>query len=151
MAAKDFIRNNWPTITIGVTIAAIVVAAGIMLRSVPPDKIVIATGGQGGAYYKFGNRYREELARIGVKVEVRETKGSPDNLALLHNPKSGVSAALIQGGIVTEDDGKDLETLGTVFYEPLWLFGKRGVTGKGLGGLRGKTVAVGPDGSGTQK
>jgi TRAP-type uncharacterized transport system substrate-binding protein len=151
MAVKDFIRNNWPAITICVTATAIAFSAIVMLRNVPPDKIVIATGGQGGAYYRFGNRYREELARIGVKVEVRETKGSPDNLALLHDPKSGVSAALIQGGIVGEDDSKDLETLGTVFYEPLWLFGKRGVTGKGLGGLRGKSIAVGPDGSGTQK
>jgi TRAP transporter TAXI family solute receptor len=151
MAAKDVIRNNWPTITICVTAAAIAVAAIAMLRSVPPDKIVIATGGQGGAYYGFGNRYSEELARAGVKVEVRATNGSPENLALLHDPKSGVSAALIQGGIVSPDDARDIETLGTVFYEPLWLFGKRGVTGKGLGGLRGKTVAVGPDGSGTQK
>jgi TRAP-type uncharacterized transport system substrate-binding protein len=151
MAAKDVIRNNWPTITICVTATAIVAAALVMLRSVPPDKIVIATGGQGGAYYGFGNRYSEELARAGVKVEIRESKGTPDNLALLHDPKSGVSAALIQGGIVGPDDARDLETLGTVFYEPLWLFGRRGVTGKGLGGLRGKTVAVGPDGSGTQK
>jgi TRAP-type uncharacterized transport system substrate-binding protein len=151
MAAKDFIRNNWPTITIGVTITAIAVAAFVMLRSVPPDRIVIATGGQTGAYYKYGNRYREELARVGVKIEVRPTNGSPENLALLHDPKSGVSAALIQGGIVSPDDADDLETLGTVFYETLWLFGKRGVTGKGLGGLRGKTVAIGPDGSGTQK
>jgi TRAP transporter TAXI family solute receptor len=151
MAVKDFIGNNWPAITITVTATAIVVAAVVMLRNVPPDKIVIATGGQGGAYYKFGNRYREELERAGVKVEIRETKGSPDNLAQLHDPKSGVSAALIQGGTVGPDDAKDIETLGTVFYEPLWLFGKRGATGKGLGGLRGKSIAVGPDGSGTQK
>jgi TRAP-type uncharacterized transport system substrate-binding protein len=151
MAAKDVIRNNWPTITICVTATAIAAAAIMMLRSVPPDAIVIATGGPSGAYYKFGARYRDELARAGVKVEVRESKGTPDNLALLHDPKSGVSVALIQGGIVGPNDARDLETLGTVFYEPLWLFGKRGVTGKGLGGLRGKTVAVGPDGSGTQK
>jgi TRAP transporter TAXI family solute receptor len=151
MAVKDFIRNNWPAITICVTATAIAIAAVVMLRNVPPDRIVIATGGQGGAYYKFGNRYREELARAGVKAEVRATNGAPENLALLHDPKSGVSAALIQGGTVGPDDAKDLETLGTVFYEPLWLFGKRGVTGKGLGGLRGKSIAVGPDNSGTQK
>ncbi len=151
MAAKDYIRHNWPTITICVTATAIAAAAIMMLRNVPPDKIAIATGAPSGAYYKFGNRYKDELARAGVKVEVKESKGSPDNLALLHDPHSGVSAALIQGGIVDEDDAKDLETLGTVFYEPLWLFGRRGVTGTGLGGLRGKTIAVGPDGSGTQK
>lgn len=151
MAAKDHIRNNWPTITICVTATAIAAAALLMLRSVPSDKIVIATGGQGGAYYRFGARYREELAPAGVKVDVRESQGTPDNLALLHDPASGVSAALIQGGIVGPDDARDLETLGTVFYEPLWLFGQHGVTGGGPGGLRGKTIAIGPDGSGTQR
>src|SRR5262249_8148533 len=151
MAAKDVIRNNWPTITICVTAAAIAAAAIVMLRTVPTGKIVIATGGQSGAYYKDGNRYREELARAGVKVEVRATNGTAENLALLHDPKSGVSVALIQGGIVGPDDARDLETLGTVFYEPLWLFGKRGVTGKGLGGLRGKTIATRPEGTGTTK
>jgi TRAP-type uncharacterized transport system substrate-binding protein len=151
MAVKEFFRNHWPTITISVTAAAIAAAAIVMVRSVPPDTIVIATGGQGGAYFKFGNRYREELAPAGVKVEVLETKGTPDNLAKLHDPNSGVSVALIQGGIVTPEDARDLQTLGTVFYEPLWLFGRRGVTAQGLGGLRGKTVAIGPDGSGTQK
>jgi TRAP-type uncharacterized transport system substrate-binding protein len=151
MAAKDFFHNNWPTITVAVTAAAIAVAAVMIVRSAPPDRIAIATGGQSGAYFKFGIRYRDELAQSKVTIDVRETKGTGDNLALLHDLKSGVSAALVQGGIVTPEDGKDLETLGTVFYEPLWLFGRLGVTGKGLGGLRGKTVAVGPDGSGTQK
>jgi TRAP-type uncharacterized transport system substrate-binding protein len=151
MAAKDVIRNNWPAITISVTAAAIAISAIMMLNNLPPDAIAIATGARGGAYYGFGSRYREELALAGVKVDIRETKGSPDNLALLHDPKSGVSAALVQGGTVGPDDGKDLETLGTVFYEPLWLFGRRGITTKGLNGLRGKTVAIGPDNSGTKK
>jgi TRAP transporter TAXI family solute receptor len=151
MAAKDFIRNNWPTITICVTTAAIAVAGLVMLRSVPPDTIVIATGAKSGAYYKFGNDYHDQMALAGVKVEVRATNGSPENLKLLHDPKEGVSAALVQGGIVGPEDARDLETLGTVFYEPLWLFGRQGVTIKGLGGLRGKTVAIGPEGSGTKK
>jgi TRAP-type uncharacterized transport system substrate-binding protein len=71
-------------------------------------------------------------------------------------PSLRVSAAPVQGGIITgPDDARDLASLGTVFYEPLWLFGKHevidDVNRDGLGGLKGRKVAVGADGSGTQK
>jgi TRAP transporter TAXI family solute receptor len=150
MAAGDFLRNNWPAITVTVTAAAIAFAGAVMLFSIPPRTIGMATGALGGAYYEFGNRYREALARANVQVRVMQTAGSPDNLALLHNPRSGVSAALVQGGTISPEDSAELESLGTVFYEPLWLFRRRGVAGDGLDGLRGKKIAIGPDRSGTQ-
>ena len=150
MAARDFLRNNWPAITVAVTAAAITVAGGVMLLSIPPRTIGMATGALGGAYYEFGNRYRDELARANVAVRVVQTAGSPENLALLHDPHSGVSAALVQGGTINPEDSSELESLGTVFYEPLWLFRRSEVAGGGLDGLRGRKIAIGPDRSGTQ-
>jgi TRAP transporter TAXI family solute receptor len=150
MAARDVLRNNWPAVTIAVTAAAIAFAAVVMLLGLPPRTIVMATGGMGGAYYEFGNRYRAELARTNVALRVMQTAGSLENLALLRNPQSGVSVALVQGGTIKPEDGSDLESLGTVFYEPLWLFRRREAGGTGLDGLRGKKIAIGPDRSGTQ-
>jgi len=150
MAARDFLRNNWPTITIAVTAVAIACAAIVMLRGMPPRVIVIATGAEGGAYYEFGKRYRTELAGASVEVRVVPTAGSVENLALLLDPHSGVSAALIQGGTVTAEDSSKLESLGTVFYEPLWQFRRREIAGEGLDGLRGRKISVGPEGSGTR-
>jgi TRAP transporter TAXI family solute receptor len=150
MAAREFLRTHWPAVTIAVTAAAIALAAVVMLLGLPPRTIVIATGGLDGAYYEFGNRYREELARANVEVRVLPTAGSPENLALLRDPRSGVSVALVQGGTVKPEDSSELETLGTVFYEPLWLFRRREVEAAGLDSLRGKRIAIGPDRSGTQ-
>src|SRR5260370_19069210 len=79
-----------------------------------------------------------------------QTAGSPENLALLHDPRSGVSVALVQGGIMNPEDSSELESLGTLFYEPLWLFRRREVGGGGLDGLRGRKIAIGPERSGTQ-
>ena len=150
MAVKDVVRNHWPTITIIVTTAVIVVAAIIMLLGLPPSTIVMATGPEGGAYHEIGKRYRAELARSNVEVKLVPTAGSRENLALLRDPRSGVSVALMQGGIIDPDDSSGLESLGTIFYEPLWLFHRRELQGDGLDMLRGKKVSIGPEGGGTR-
>ena len=122
MPARDFLRLHWPAITISVTAAAIACAALLMLRSMPPHRIVMATGPEGDAYYEVGERYRAALARENVEVQLAATAGSVDNLALLRDPHSLTCVALIEGGIPGAADSAGLESLGTLFYEPLWWF-----------------------------
>jgi TRAP-type uncharacterized transport system substrate-binding protein len=128
MALRHFLRNNWPAITITVTVVAIFIVALVTLRNMPPRMIVMATGSEGGSFYDVGERYRAALASAGVKVRLVPTAGSAENLALLLDPNSGVSVGLIQGGTIgARASSNKLESLGTVFYEPLWLFHKRGL------------------------
>src|SRR6266446_7379977 len=47
-------------------------------------------------------------------------------------------------------EASELESLGTVFYEPLWLFYRSELRGTGLDGLRGRKISIGPEGSGTR-
>ena len=73
MALRDFLRNNWPAVTITVTVVAIVIAAIVLLRSMPPRMIVMATGSKGGTFYDVGERYRAALASAGVEVRLVPT------------------------------------------------------------------------------
>ena len=150
MAAKDFLRNNWPAVTIAMTAAAIACAAVVILNTLPPRTITMVTGPEGGAYYEIGERYRAALARAGVEVRLVPTAGSLENIALLRDPHSGASVGLIQGGTVGEEPPAELESLGTVFYEPLWLFQKREPGKTPLDRLRGGRISIGPVGSGTR-
>jgi TRAP-type uncharacterized transport system substrate-binding protein len=150
MSAGDFLRNYWPAITIAVTTAAIAGAALVTLRGMPPHQIVLVTGPEGDAYYEVGKRYRAALAKADVEVRLVPTAGSVENLAILRDPHSGASVALIQGGIPGAGDTSGLESLGTVFYEPLWWFHKRDIRGEGVDGLRGQKISIGPEGSGTR-
>jgi TRAP transporter TAXI family solute receptor len=150
MAVRETLRRHWPAITIAVTAAAIACAAVVMLQSMPPHRIVMATGAEGGTYYQMGERYRAALADANVGVKLVPSAGSVENLALLHDPQSGVSVSLIQGGIVGAQAAAGLESLGTVFYEPLWWFRRREIEAAGVEGLRGRKIAVGPEGSGTR-
>jgi TRAP-type uncharacterized transport system substrate-binding protein len=150
MRGRDFLRHHWHAITIIVTAAAIACAALVMLRSMPPHRIVMATRPEGGTYFEVGKRYRTALARENVDVQLVPTPGSVENLALLRDPHSSVSVALIQGGIVSAENTSGVESLGTVFYEPMWWFHRRELEGVGLDGLRGRKISIGPEGSGTR-
>lgn len=116
----------------------------------PPTRITIATGGPNGAYYAFGQRYREILARDGVTLEVLETNGSLENIALLESPDAGVDVAFVQGGTEEYARGKTLESLASVYYEPLWVFMNGKVPLTRPSDIKGKRMSIGPQGSGTR-
>jgi len=148
MAARDILRHHWPTLTIALTAGAIACAAVFMVASMPPRTIVMATGPDGEAYKEVGERYRAALAREHVELKLRPTAGGAENLALLLDPHSGVDVALVPGGITSAVDAARLESLGTLFYEPIWWFHRRDVEGVGAASLRGRRVAIGAPGSG---
>ena len=123
-------------------------AIGVFIPTLPRE-VVMATGPSGGAYAQLGERYKPIFARQGIRLVVLNTAGSIENLAKLRDPHSGVTVGFLQGGVTRADEAPELRSLGTMFYEPLWIFSrcKRAPT-NGMGGLRGKRLAVGPEGSG---
>ncbi|MES2956547.1 MAG: TAXI family TRAP transporter solute-binding subunit [Pseudomonadota bacterium] len=105
----------------------LLVLAYLWLDPTPPKRVVLATGVEQGAYSEFGKRYAAALARHGIRVELRHTQGAAENLALLRDPQSGIDLAFVQGGAdaerrADEDVESNLRSLGSMFYEPVWLF-----------------------------
>jgi len=63
------------------TMIAVLLGAGIFVaRSLPPRTLVMATGVEGGANHELGIRYRDVLAREGIKLVLQPTRGTLDNL-----------------------------------------------------------------------
>jgi hypothetical protein len=85
-----------------------------------------------------------------VDLRLVSTAGAVENLARLRDPASGASVAFGQAGTATVEDASVLASLGTVFYEPLWLFHRGLDTEQAYAGLRGKRLSIGPEGSGTR-
>lgn len=103
--------------------------AFLILDPTPPRTVVLATGSEQGAYAEFGKRYVAELARFGIRVELRTTAGAAENRRLLRDADSGVDIAFVQSGAgdaiyaIDEDkSGRPLLSLGNLFLEPVWLF-----------------------------
>lgn len=105
----------------------LLVGAYVLLNPNPPRQVVLATGMPQGAYDEFGKRYAQILAAHGITVTLRETQGTAENLALLHDTSSGVDLAFVQGGAAELRPGEEpvddgLVSLGSMFREPVWLF-----------------------------
>jgi uncharacterized protein len=118
----------------------------------PPKVVVMATGQPGGAYAQIAKRYQEILARERVRLEIQFSDGSLDNLRRLTDRGGKVAIAFVQSGVATASgiDTGSLGALGGLYYEPLWIFYRAAASIDQLRALKGKRVAVGPQGSGTR-
>lgn len=126
-------------------------AAAQFIKPAPPSDITIATGSEQGAYHRFAKLYAEELAKAKIKLHLKSTAGSVENLALLQKPGSGVDLALIQGGVATGETAPGLVSLGRMFMEPVWVFYRSEEELTRLSALKGMKIAVGEQGSGTRQ
>jgi uncharacterized protein len=115
----------------------------------PPHRIIIASGSQNGAYFRYAREYAEALKKEGLSVEVRETAGSVENLHLMGQEGSGVAVAIVQGGVASPEDVGRFHALGSLYREPLWVFYRGEQRLDRLSQLGGKRIGVGPSGSGT--
>ena len=140
----------WLYLIAGALILVATVVTVAWLGPLPPRVVVMSTGTPGGTYDVFAQRYRVILARSGVVLRLVPSAGGVENLARLSDPRSGVTVAFAQSGLTSEAQSPDLQSLGTLFYEPFWFFYTGANPGARLEGLRGKKVSIGPEGSGTR-
>ncbi|KAF0164171.1 MAG: TRAP-type transport system periplasmic protein [Rhodocyclaceae bacterium] len=126
--------------------------AAQFIKPAPPEQLIVSTGGEGGAYQRFAARYKDVLARYGITLMEKPSAGSMENLQRLRDPEVAVDAAFIQGGTARPGEKDELVSLGDFYYEPLWIFCREAALrcGDKILDLKGKRVAVGGAGSGTQ-
>ena len=103
----------------------------------------MATDPENSFNANLAKRYREYFAKNGIDLKLVPLAGAVESVARLQDPKSDVSIAIIPGGITTQQDSPDLVSLGTLFYEPLWLF----VRGRDSAGHEQLRLSIGPEGS----
>ncbi|MBA2689590.1 MAG: ABC transporter substrate-binding protein [Burkholderiales bacterium] len=158
-AAKQFMRRLIrmtlrDLLVIGLPIAALIFiafwAAYQFVRPAPPHHLIISTGAPDGSYQSFAARYRDIFARNNIALVLQTSAGAVANLDRLLNRDEAVDVAFIQGGIVGGKATPGLVSLGMIYPEPLWLFYRSKEPIAHLDQLKGKRIAIGPEGSGTR-
>lgn len=147
-------RENILLVTLGITILGATIWFAIkFINPAPPGTIVIATGDGEGDYTRFAEQYQKAMKKEGVNLEIRKTRGAKENVSLLTGANSDVTVAFVHDGLITQEEAPDVVSLGSMYYEPLWIFANR-KNGTAritrLSQLKGKTVSVGEEGSGTK-
>jgi hypothetical protein len=155
LSLREMLFSGGPLVLLAV---ALVFAAYGWLKPNPPKQVRLATGPAQSAYAEFGQRYAKALAANGIEVVLVPSEGSQANLQLLREGQADLG--FVQGGsgeaTATDEDATALNSLGSLFVEPVWLFYReavaRQVTGTatltGLTQLRGLRVNIGSQGSG---
>ena len=146
VSLRDLLATAWPIVLITALGFAV---AYQFVEPAPPSRLTISTGGESGAYYAYAKRYAALLAQNGITLEVLTSEGSQQNLERLNKGEADI--AFIQGGIeekLGEDEESSLHSLGSVSYEPVWVFYRGEVRVDKLFLLRDQRIAVGEEGSG---
>jgi TRAP-type uncharacterized transport system substrate-binding protein len=165
-AGKNFFQSGFTKVqtnimeTMGMgkaaTISALILIALVTLliiflfvRSAPPKTIIMTSGDNDSVFYKIADKYAKVLARNGVKLKIIKSEGSLQNLERLSNLSYRVDVGFVQAGLTKGQKIDKLVSLGSIAYEPLFIF-YRGTRPVGLlSQFKGKKLAIGPNGSGT--
>jgi len=137
---RDLAATLGPVLLLSV--AAILVALHFV-RPAPPSHLTISSGPDGSRFQSVAESYQKILARSGIKLIIKPSKGSLENLERLVDPDSGVDIGFVQSGVSVDGDISDLMSLGGMFYEPLTVFYRSPKPLTRLSELEGKRIAIG--------
>jgi TRAP-type uncharacterized transport system substrate-binding protein len=155
MIALDDKHTSWRTfVTASIAVVAFVGVliwlAFTLLRPTPPRSVTMATDPEGSVNADLAKRYREFFSRNGIDLKLVPLIGAVESLTRLQDPKSDIIIAILPGGLTSPSHSPHLVSLGTCYYEPLWLF-LRGQSLERSDQLRSLRLSIGPEGSASHK
>jgi TRAP-type uncharacterized transport system substrate-binding protein len=147
-------RRAWARGAI-LAILVVAIAAALLYFTVSGDfaflKADVLTGAPNGQYHAVGDRLAARAMKKNGHLRVVATAGSVENIARLvgENGKCLPAFAFVQDGVPLPSDA-GLQILGRLPQpESLLLFARRGRLFETFNDLKGASVGIGPDGSGT--
>jgi len=144
---RDFLVASGPA-AIAVVITCLL--AYWLVDPSPPREVTLATGQENSAYEAIGKKYAALLGRNGIRVDLKPSLGSNENLQRLKDESSGIDIAFVQSGSTRREEleGRGLVSLGSLFTEPVWLFLRESRSVTRLAQLKGLRINAGPEGTG---
>ncbi len=146
-----FGRNR--TVIFGSVILLVIVSCFAVFwffHSAPPTTLIITAGPEGSSLWHYAEEYQKILKSDGVKLVILPSEGSIENFKRLSVLSNKVDIGFVQGGIQSSNTQK-LVSLGSISYEPIYLFYRSPVPLELISDFKGKRLAVGESGSGTRK
>jgi TRAP transporter TAXI family solute receptor len=144
----DWRKLAWVLVPALVLVLIIFAVLNRLVDPLPPRRITLSTGRENGAYYLFAKEYAKLAAADGFSVEIITGAGTVETLKRLAAGQA--MAGFVQGGTAEAAPTEGLLSLGSLYYEPIWLFHRRTRPLRGLNDLRGLSIQIGEEGSGVR-
>jgi TRAP transporter TAXI family solute receptor len=112
-----------------------------------PKELEFLAGPKGSTYYAYARRYTDYLGKKGITVSIVETAGSLENLRRLaaeERPAAGFALSGAERELQASEHPEGLVSLGSLSYEPFWLFVRTELEVSRVTDLAGQKVALGP-------
>jgi TRAP-type uncharacterized transport system substrate-binding protein len=110
----------------------------------PPTQITMTAGVKGGAFDHLAELYRQKLAAHHVTLKLVFQKVGNENVRVIDDPKSGVSAAFLFTGQTNATESPDVLSLGRIDNAPMWIFYRADAPIERLTELKGKRLNITP-------
>lgn len=148
VAIKELILENK---LLFISIAIIFTVGLYSIDPIPGRDLRVAVSGRDSAYSLIAKNLEPYLKEKDISLVIKSTESSIQSASMLASSTDGVNAAFIQGGVLSDEDAEKIQSLGSVDFEPVWIFYRKGLTNhhdrlKDLAQLR---IGVGPSQSGT--
>jgi TRAP transporter TAXI family solute receptor len=144
----DWKKLAWVLVPALVLVLVVFATLSRLVEPLPPRRITLSTGRENGAYYLFAKEYAKLAAADGFTVEILTGAGTVETLKRLAAGQA--MAGFVQGGTAEAAPTEGLLSLGSLYYEPIWVFHRRNRPLRGLNDLRGLSIQVGEEGSGVR-
>ena len=129
----------------------VLIALIVYLDPFPNRHIYFATSYPKSDWHAFAENAASILKEKGLDISIINTDGAIDNAIRLNDSKSHVNAAFTYGAALDQSQINGIYSLGSVSYEPLWIFYKKNKIHelKDLRDITHYRVGLGPPKSGS--
>ena len=130
-------------------VASLVLLVALMswLRPAIPKEVSILSGPEGSQSHRWANRYADYVQEHGIRAQVVTTDGAGEVLEEFAHSDGPVVAFLLSGAEREVPGGQapaGLESLGSLYFQPLWIFVAKYAGITDIADLAGKRIAAGP-------
>jgi len=144
---SDFKR----TIVIGSVVAVVgLILLMSWLRPGVPKEVSILAGPQSSRSYRWAEQYADYVRAHGIRAKIVATAGSGDILRRLSDntkPAVGFLQSGVEREVHNDNPSAGLESLGSLYFEPTWVFARDGAAIVELTDFPGKRLFPGRPGS----
>ena len=144
---EEFIESKLLVIAFFVAVFLVI----FYLDPFPSKHIYFATSYPSSDWHNFVKKTTVALNEKGLDVTLIDTDGAVDNVIRMNSLKDNVNVAFTYGAALNNDQIHGIYSLGSVFYEPVWIFYRKNKIHdlKSMKDLTNYKVGVGPAKSGS--